>query len=147
MTQVSTNKPERVRSREPRDEREPGMGAVVPWDQGRLFAQFFSSQGEGGSGFSPGRAQPASLGDTALLEMFSEHLAPRLNAAIQWPLQAALYLPRLNWRLRKNAPPSGSLVRARAARTGWPGRWGSRSVWAWFAWGRHDGAVADITHR
>jgi hypothetical protein len=95
MTQVSTNKPERARSREPRDEREPGVGTVLPWEQGRLFAQLFSAKGDDTSGFSSGLAQPAAHGDRALLEMFSEHLVPRLNAANQWPLHATLYLPRL----------------------------------------------------
>ncbi|WP_419178905.1 type III secretion system HrpP C-terminal domain-containing protein [Pseudomonas trivialis] len=31
----------------------------------------------------------------ALIEALAEQLAPRLQAASQWPLQAVLYLPRL----------------------------------------------------
>ena len=94
MTQVANKPVERPRLREPREEREPGTVGVVPWEQGRLFAQLFAHDGEdAGTGASlSGKIAVAGI---AVLEALAEQLAPRVLAGSQWPLQAVLYLPRL----------------------------------------------------
>lgn len=94
MTQVSVNKPERVRLREPREEREPGAVVIVPGEQGRMFAQLLAGEGEG-QGFASTMPAATAHTDALMLEAFTEQLIPRLNGASQWPLQAAFYLPRL----------------------------------------------------
>ncbi|NWE13085.1 type III secretion system HrpP C-terminal domain-containing protein [Pseudomonas yamanorum] len=94
MTQVPVNKPERPRLREPRDEREPGPGAIVPWEHGRLFAQLFGNDNEEGGYGSSLPGAPAST-QAAMIAAMTEQLVPRIQAAVQWPLQAVLYLPRL----------------------------------------------------
>ncbi|KMT55289.1 type III secretion system HrpP C-terminal domain-containing protein [Pseudomonas fildesensis] len=92
MTQVPASKPERQRPS--RDERESTPGTVLPWEQGRLFSQLFASEGDG-EGFSRSLTRAVTYSDTAMVEAFTEQLVPRLNAAMQWPLQAAFFLPRL----------------------------------------------------
>ena len=94
MTQVANKPVERPRLREPREEREPGTVGVVPWEQGRLFAQLFAHDGEdAGTGASlSGKKAVAGI---AMIEALAEQLAPRVLAGSQWPLQAVLYLPRL----------------------------------------------------
>ncbi|MFC6336511.1 flagellar hook-length control protein FliK [Pseudomonas sp. CCM 7891] len=94
MKQVPVNKPERSRLREPREEREPGMGGVVPWEQGRLFTQLFTTDREGGGYGSSPPGMTAST-EPLMIEALAEQLAPRIQGASQWPLQATLYLPRL----------------------------------------------------
>lgn len=94
MTQVSVNKPERVRLREPREEREPGTLAIVPGEQGRMFAQLLAGADEG-QGFASSMPAATAHTDASMLEAFTEQLGARLNGASQWPLQAAFYLPRL----------------------------------------------------
>lgn len=94
MTQVPANKPERSRLREPRDEREPGTGAVVAWEHGRLFAQLFGNDGEG-SGYGSSLAGTPASTQIAMIHAMTEQLVPRIHAATQWPLQAVLYLPKL----------------------------------------------------
>lgn len=94
MTQVPANKPERPRVREPRDEREPGTGAFVPLEQGLLFTQLFSREREGG-GYGSSRTAMAAPTEALMIEAMAEQLAPRIQGAAQWPLQAVLYLPRL----------------------------------------------------
>ena len=93
MTQVPANKPERPRPREPRDEREPAAGAFVPVEQRLLFTQLFTRDREGG-GYGARTALTAPT-ETLMIEALTEQLAPRIQAAAQWPLQAMLYLPRL----------------------------------------------------
>lgn len=93
MTQVPANKPERPRPREPRDEREPATGAFVPVEQRLLFTQLFTRDREGG-GYGARTALTAPT-ETLMIEALTEQLAPRIQAAAQWPLQAMLYLPRL----------------------------------------------------
>lgn len=94
MTQVSTKPTERPRQREPREGHEPGAGAVVPWEQGRLFAQLFSDSDEG-SGTRGGLSGMKESMTTSMIEALAEQLAPRVMGSAQWPLQAVLYLPRL----------------------------------------------------
>lgn len=94
MTQVSNKPAERPRQREPRDERESGSAGVVPWEQGRLFAQLFANDGEGG-GYSASLASTKVAAGGAMIEALAEQLAPRVAGAAQWPLHAVLYLPRL----------------------------------------------------
>jgi hypothetical protein len=94
MTQVSANKPERARLREPREEREPGMGGVMPWEQGRLFAQLFADDGDG-AGYATSHPGPTTPTDTSTIQALAEQLAPRVQGGSQWPLHAVLYLPRL----------------------------------------------------
>lgn len=94
MTQVPTSKPERPRPM--REEREASVGSVLPWEQGRLFSQLFCSDGEGeGKGLRQTKHPSMACTDLAWVEAFAEQLVPRLNAATQWPLQAAFFLPRL----------------------------------------------------
>ncbi|UII72249.1 type III secretion system HrpP C-terminal domain-containing protein [Pseudomonas sp. HN11] len=94
MTKVVNKPTERPRLREPREEREPGAAGVVPWEQGRLFAQLFANDGDGvGTGASlPGKKTATGI---AMIEALAEQITPRVLAGSQWPLQAVLYLPRL----------------------------------------------------
>ncbi|WP_028618730.1 type III secretion system HrpP C-terminal domain-containing protein [Pseudomonas canadensis] len=92
MTQVSDKPAERPRPRDAREEREPGMAGVVPTELTRLFSQLWADDGSGaGTRLSGTKA----LGGAAMIEALAEQLAPRMQAALQWPLQAVLYLPRL----------------------------------------------------
>ncbi|MDY0832537.1 type III secretion system HrpP C-terminal domain-containing protein [Pseudomonas sp. SED1] len=92
MTQVPVNKPERPR--EPREEREPGTGAFVSVEQRLLFTQLFTRDRDGG-GYGSSRTALMAPTEALMIEAMTEQLAPRLQAATQWPLQAMLYLPRL----------------------------------------------------
>ncbi|WP_256352424.1 type III secretion system HrpP C-terminal domain-containing protein [Pseudomonas yamanorum] len=94
MTLVPANKPERPRPREPRDEREPGTGAFVPVEQRLLFTQLFTRDREGG-GYGSSRTTLTAPTERLMIEAMTEQLAPRIQTAAQWPLQAMLYLPRL----------------------------------------------------
>lgn len=94
MTQVSNKPAERPRVREQRDEREPGAGNVIPGESMRLFNQLWSDDG-GGSGTGYSLLKSTALGSAVMIEALAEQLAPRLQGASQWPLQAVLYLPRL----------------------------------------------------
>ncbi len=105
MTQVSNTPPERPRLREAREEREPGSSRIVPLEEGRLFAQLFTDDDDGlGSGAGASLAATKALGGAAMIDALAEQLAPRMQVASQWPLQAVLYLPRLgriNARVRR----------------------------------------------
>ncbi|WP_285427852.1 type III secretion system HrpP C-terminal domain-containing protein [Pseudomonas sp. lyk4-R2A-8] len=94
MSEVSNKPLERPRPLHAREEREPGAVGAVAWEQGRLFAQLFADSDEhSGSGASlSGIKASAAAG---MVEALAEQLAPRIQAASQWPLQAVLYLPRL----------------------------------------------------
>lgn len=94
MTQVSNTPTEPPRPRESREEREPSTAGVVLWEQGRLFARLFSDNDEGMGGRGALSAAKGA-GGVAMLEALAEQLAPRIQAAAQWPLLAVLYLPRL----------------------------------------------------
>ena len=94
MTQVSDKPAERPRPRDAREEREPGMAGVVPAELTRLFSQLWADDGEG-SGAGPQLSGTKTSGAAAMIEALAEQLAPRMQAASQWPLQAVLYLPRL----------------------------------------------------
>ena len=94
MTQVSDKPAERPRPRDAREEREPGMAGVVPTELTRLFSQLWADDGDG-SGGGTQLSGTKALGGAAMIEALAEQLAPRMQAASQWPLQAVLYLPRL----------------------------------------------------
>ena len=94
MTQVSDKPAERPRPRDAREEREPGMAGVVPTELTRLFSQLWADDGDG-SGAGTQLSGTKALGGAAMIEALAEQLAPRMQAASQWPLQAVLYLPRL----------------------------------------------------
>lgn len=94
MTQVSDTPAQRPRGRESREEREPVTTGVVPAELTRLFAQFWAADDEG-SGAGASRLGTMASGGAAMMEALAEQLAPRLQAASQWPLNAVLYLPRL----------------------------------------------------
>lgn len=94
MTQVSDKPAERPRSRDAREEREPGMAGAVPAELTRLFSQLWADDGEG-SGAGTQLSGAKASGGVAMIEALAEQLAPRIQAASQWPLQAVLYLPRL----------------------------------------------------
>lgn len=94
MTCVSNKPPERPRSREPGEDRERTTAGMVPWEQGRLFAQLFSSEGDG-AGYGASLSGMKASADVAMIEALADQLAPRVLAGVQWPLQAVLYLPRL----------------------------------------------------
>ena len=94
MTQVSNNPTEPPRPRESREEREPSTAGVGMLEQGRLFARLFTDNDEDTGARGSLSGARASSG-VAMLEALAEQLAPRIQAAAQWPLQAVLYLPRL----------------------------------------------------
>ena len=94
MTQVSNKPTEQPPQRELREEREFGATAAVSMELGRLFAQFFT-EGGGGSGAGASLSGKKASAGIAVVEALVEQLAPRVQAASQWPLQAVLYLPRL----------------------------------------------------
>ncbi|NVZ19379.1 type III secretion system HrpP C-terminal domain-containing protein [Pseudomonas costantinii] len=94
MNQVSNSSPERSRPREPKEEREPMTGGVVLWEQGRLFASLFADEGEE-SGYGASSLGNKALANVAMIDALAEQLAPRIQGASQWPLQAVLYVPRL----------------------------------------------------
>lgn len=94
MTQVSDKPAERPRLRETREARESGVAGVVPAELTRLFAQFWADDGDG-SGGGTSLSGTKGVEGAAMIEALAEQLAPRLQAASQWPLQAVLYLPRL----------------------------------------------------
>ncbi|MCD7036953.1 type III secretion system HrpP C-terminal domain-containing protein [Pseudomonas sp. MAFF 311095] len=94
MTQVSDKPAERPRGRDPREEREPGGAGGVPAELTRLFAQCWAADDEG-SGAQASLFGTRASGDVVMIEALAEQLAPRLQAAPQWPLKAVLYLPRL----------------------------------------------------
>ena len=94
MTQVSDKPAERPRPRDAREEREPGMAGVVPTELTRLFSQLWADDGDG-SGGGTQLSGTKALGGAAMIEALAEQLAPRMQTASQWPLQAVLYLPRL----------------------------------------------------
>ena len=94
MTQVSDKPAERPRPRDAREEREPGVAGVVPAELTRLFSQLWADDGEGSGAGTP-LARTRTSGGPAMIEALAEQLAPRMQAASQWPLQAVLYLPRL----------------------------------------------------
>ncbi len=94
MTRVPARPPRILRQRQPRDEREPGLGAVVSWEYGRLFAQLFDGDGEQ-SGYSSSFARTTPATDIRMISALTEQLMPRILGASQWPLQAVLYMPRL----------------------------------------------------
>ena len=94
MTQVQASKPERPRPREPRAEQEPALSGVVPWAQGRLFAQLLDSDAEG-AGYGTSASGAGGAADTLMIEAMTAQLVPRIHGSAQWPLQAMLYLPRL----------------------------------------------------
>jgi hypothetical protein len=94
MTQVSSKPYERPRPRESREDRDPAMAGVVPWEQGRLFAQLFGDDAAhtGYGAAQSGMGMPAAV---AMIDALAEQLAPQVLGAAQWPLQATLYIPRL----------------------------------------------------
>lgn len=94
MTQVSDKPAERPRLREAREDREPGTVGVVPAELTRLFVQLWTDDGDG-SGAHASPSSTKGVGNAAMIAALAEQLAPRLQAAAQWPLQAVLYLPRL----------------------------------------------------
>ena len=63
-------------------------------EQGRAFSQLFNGESNG-EGFGSALNTSMTHADQALVEAFAEQLVPRLNAASQWPLHAAFFLPRL----------------------------------------------------
>ncbi|MBC3232873.1 type III secretion system HrpP C-terminal domain-containing protein [Pseudomonas lurida] len=94
MTQVSDKPAERPRLHEAREEREPGTAGAVPAELTRLFAQFWAADDEVAGARGGGVATKTADG-AAMIEALVDQLAPRLQAASQWPLNAVLYLPRL----------------------------------------------------
>lgn len=94
MNQVSDKPAERLRQREPREEREPGSGGGIPTELGRLFAQLFTDDGES-AGAGASLSGKKALASSAMIDALAEQLVPRMVTGSQWPLQAVLYLPRL----------------------------------------------------
>jgi hypothetical protein len=96
MTQVSNKPTDGPRRREPQDERERGATGGVSMEFGRLFAQLYT-ENVGGTGAGASLSGKKASAGITLIEALAEQLAPRVQAASQWPLQAVLYLPRLGW--------------------------------------------------
>lgn len=106
MKQEPVSKPDAPRVRQPREDREPNAAGVVPWEHGRLFAQLFAPDDDGGGGFASGLSGPKASADVAMIEALTQQLAPRIQVSAHWPLNAVLYLPRLgriNARVEKGA--------------------------------------------
>ncbi|MBC3195494.1 type III secretion system HrpP C-terminal domain-containing protein [Pseudomonas poae] len=107
MKDIPASKPERPCAREyGRDDESAGEG-VLPLDYASLFARLFThEQSEGGYVSS----LPGSITATnkLMLEALAGQLAPRLQAAAQWPLLAVLYLPRLGRINARVQRPPGS---------------------------------------
>ena len=95
MKQVSVSPPERPRPREFRDDRAPEFGALVPWEQGRLFARLFNDGGQDGGGYGASLNATKASGDVAMIEALTEQLAPRMLVGSQWPMMAVFHLGRL----------------------------------------------------
>ncbi|PIB56039.1 type III secretion system HrpP C-terminal domain-containing protein [Pseudomonas sp. 2995-1] len=94
MTQVSNKPTERTRPREPREDVEPRATGGVPLELGRVFAQLFTDDGNA-SGAGASLSSKKASSDIAMIVALTEQLAPRVQLASHWPLQAVLYLPRL----------------------------------------------------
>ena len=95
MKQVSVSPPERQRPRESRDDRAPEFGALVPWEQGRLFARLFDDGGQDSGGYGASLNGLKASGDVAMIGALTEQLAPRMLVGSQWPLMAVFHLGRL----------------------------------------------------
>ena len=95
MKQVSVSPPERQRPRESRDDRAPEFGALVPWEQGRLFARLFDDGGQDSGGYGASLNGIKASGDVAMIGALTEQLAPRMLVGSQWPLMAVFHLGRL----------------------------------------------------
>ena len=95
MKQVSVTPPERPRPRESRDDRAPEFGALVPWEQGRLFARLFDDGGQDSGGYGASLNGIKASGDVAMIGALTEQLAPRMLVGSQWPLMAVFHLGRL----------------------------------------------------
>ena len=95
MKQVSVSPPERPRPRESRDDRAPEFGALVPWEQGRLFARLFDDGGQDSGGYGASLNGIKASGDVAMIGALTEQLAPRMLVGSQWPLMAVFHLGRL----------------------------------------------------
>ena len=95
MKQVSVSPPERQRPRESRDDRAPEFGALVPWEQGRLFARLFDDGGQDSGGYGASLNGIKASGDVAMNGALTEQLAPRMLVGSQWPLMAVFHLGRL----------------------------------------------------
>ncbi|NVZ49894.1 flagellar hook-length control protein FliK [Pseudomonas sp. B6002] len=94
MKQISNKPTEYPRLREIREDREPIGAGVVPWEQGRLFAQLFAGRDDG-AGRGPSLLKAKPIADATLIGALTDLLLPRMQMGAQWPLQAVLYLPRL----------------------------------------------------
>ncbi len=104
MKQVPVSKPERARIREPWQDHEQGVGAMVPWDHRRLFAQLFTG-GDGEVGYASRSPALMASSERLMIEALAGQLVPRMQGGTQWPLLAVLYLPRLgriNTRVQKD---------------------------------------------
>lgn len=95
MKQVSVSPPERQRPRESRDDRAPEFGALVPWEQVRLFARLFDDGGQDSGGYGASLNGIKASGDVAMIGALTEQLAPRMLVGSQWPLMAVFHLGRL----------------------------------------------------
>ena len=95
MKQVSVSPPERQRPRESRDDRAPEFGALVPWEQGRLFARLFDDGGQDSGGYGASLNGIKASGDVAMIGALTEQLAPRMLVGSQWPMMAVFHLGRL----------------------------------------------------
>ncbi|WP_300627585.1 type III secretion system HrpP C-terminal domain-containing protein [Pseudomonas sp.] len=103
MSQVSDKPSERSRLGDTRENREPGTAGMVPAELMRVFAQLWTDDSDG-SGAQASLSGTKGSHGVAMIEALAEQLAPRMDAASQWPLQAVLYLPRLgriNARVRR----------------------------------------------
>ena len=94
MTQVSNTAPEHRRPRELREEREPGVGAYVPLEQGRMFAYLLAG-GAAEKRFGHSRLDIKASVEAARSDVLVEQLVAPIQAGTQWPLQFVLSLPRL----------------------------------------------------
>lgn len=94
MKRLPVSRSERPRVRDPRDDRERSVEAVVPWVHVHAFAQLFAKD-DGQGGYVSSLPAQSVATDKLMIESLAGQLALRVQGGTQWPLLAVLYLPRL----------------------------------------------------
>lgn len=91
MSKISEGKPERPGAREYGADEEPAIGGAVPVDAMRVFARLLVNV-DGVGGYVSCAPAPQLWANRLMIEALAEQLAPRIQAGMQWPLLAVLYL-------------------------------------------------------
>ncbi|WP_455885050.1 type III secretion system HrpP C-terminal domain-containing protein [Pseudomonas spelaei] len=91
MRKISEGKSERPGARGYGGDDDPGIGGAPSLDYMRVFARLLVNAG-GVGGYVSCAPAPKSLANRLMIEGLAEQLAPRIQASVQWPLLAVLYL-------------------------------------------------------